>query len=379
MATVAVVGFVGVVALMLSFARGLPNPRLLETIQPAQESIIYDRNMVELARFSAGERREVVDFGAIPPVLLDATTAIEDKTFWTNTGFDPMGIVAAAIDSLRGRARGASTITQQLVRQRLLEPELVQQSQRLPERKIKELFQSVRVTEAFRGETGKQQIIAAYLNQNFYGNNSYGVKTAARSYFGVRDLSKLTLAQAAILAGLPQAPGSYDLVRNAEEQDVGDERCPDPGEDLPHRARHGHRRAATQLHPAAAGGRRHPPTTQREPVLPAGLPGRHGRAGGDRQPEHPCHARTPLRVVRPGAAHGGPVRRGDHLHPARAGWAAGRDHARLECPEGRPEVGRGRGPRTPPGQPALLRQGARRDLPALDARPAEQLGVERSA
>jgi membrane peptidoglycan carboxypeptidase len=230
MATVAVVAFVAVVALMVSFARGLPDPRQLSTIQPAQESIIYDRDMVELARFSAGERREVVEFKAIPAVLLDATTAIEDKTFWTNTGFDPMGIVAAAIDSIRGRARGASTITQQLVRQRLLEPELVQQSQRLAERKIKELFQSVRVTEAFRGETGKQQIIAAYLNQNFYGNNSYGVKTAARSYFGVRDLSKLTLAQAAILAGLPQAPGSYDLVRNAEEIDAGDPRCPDAEE-----------------------------------------------------------------------------------------------------------------------------------------------------
>ncbi len=228
MAMVAVVGFAGVAALTVSFARDLPDPRELTTIQPAQESIIYDRNMIELARFSSGERREVVDFDTIPPVLLDATTAVEDKTFWTNTGFDPMGIVAAAIDSIRGRARGASTITQQLVRQRLLEPELVQQSQRLPERKIKELFQSVRVTEAFRGLPGKQKIIAAYLNQNFYGNNSYGVKTAARSYFGVRDLSKLTLAQAAILAGLPQAPGSYDLVRNAEEVDPGDPDCPDP-------------------------------------------------------------------------------------------------------------------------------------------------------
>ena len=70
--------------------------------------------------------------------------------------------------------------------------------------------------------------MTAYLNQNFYGNNSYGVQTAARSYFGVKDLSKLTIAQAAILAALPQAPGSYDLVRNAEETDVGDPRCPDP-------------------------------------------------------------------------------------------------------------------------------------------------------
>ena len=228
MATVSVIAFLGVIGLFLSYSSGLPDPHDLTTIQPAQESIIYDRNMVELARFSAGERREVVAFEDIPPILIDATTAIEDKTFWTNTGFDPLGIVAAAIDSIRGRARGASTITQQLVRQRLLDTDLVAQTGRLPERKIKELIQSVRVTQAFPGDAGKQQIMAAYLNQNFYGNNSYGVKTAARSYFGVKDLSKLTVAQAAILAGLPQAPGSYDLVRNAEEIDVGDARCPDP-------------------------------------------------------------------------------------------------------------------------------------------------------
>ncbi|MCY7419024.1 MAG: transglycosylase domain-containing protein, partial [Chloroflexi bacterium] len=232
MATVAVLAFVGVIGLFLSYTRGLPDPKELETIQPAQESIIYDRNKVELARFSSGERREVVAFQDIAPILIDATTAIEDKTFWTNTGFDPLGIVAAALDSIRGRARGASTITQQLVRQRLLDTDLVAEGGRLPERKIKELIQSIRVTEAFPGDSGKQRIMAAYLNQNFYGNNSYGVKTAARSYFGVKDLNKLTLAQAAILAGLPQAPGSYDLVRNAEETDLGDALCPDPGPEV---------------------------------------------------------------------------------------------------------------------------------------------------
>ncbi len=241
MATVAVIAFLGVISLFLTYSQGcpkgqtpaagcLPDPRDLTSIQPSQESIIYDRNGIELARFSSGERREVVAFQDIPPILVDATTAIEDKTFWTNTGFDPLGMVSAAIDSIRGRARGASTITQQLVRQRLLAPALVQETSRLPERKIKELIQSIRVTEAFRGDAGKQQIMAAYLNQNFYGNNSYGVKTAARTYFGVKDLSKLTIAQAAILAGLPQAPGSYDLVRNAEETDAGDPRCPDPKE-----------------------------------------------------------------------------------------------------------------------------------------------------
>ncbi len=227
MATVAMVALVAGLGLFMAWNSQLANhdPRTLTTIPVSQESIIYDRNRVVLARFSSGERRQVARFDQLPPILIDATTAVEDRTFWTNTGFDPLGIVSAAIDSIRGRARGASTVTQQLVRQRLLPADVLAGS--LAERKILELIQSVRLTEAFPGDTGKQDIITAYLNQNFYGNNSYGVRTAARSYFGITDLSELTVAQAAILAGIPQAPGSYDLVRNAEPAEVGDERCPD--------------------------------------------------------------------------------------------------------------------------------------------------------
>src|SRR6266550_4709250 len=150
-----------------------------------------------------------------PPTEIDAQTAIEDKTFWDNSGFDPLAIISAGIDSLRGRARGASTITQQLVRQRLLPPDLVQDPSRQAERKLKEIIQSIRLTEAFPGIEGKKQIITAYLNQNYYGNQAYGIKAAAQVYFGVTDLHKLTLAQAAILAGLPKSPSSYDLVQNA--------------------------------------------------------------------------------------------------------------------------------------------------------------------
>ena len=84
------------------------------------------------------------------------------------------------------------------------------------ERKIREIIQSIRLTQAFPGEEGKQQIITAYLNQNFYGNQSYGVKAAAKGYFG-KSLADLTLAQDAILAAIPQSPTKFDLVRNAEE------------------------------------------------------------------------------------------------------------------------------------------------------------------
>ncbi|MBA2556618.1 MAG: transglycosylase domain-containing protein, partial [Chloroflexi bacterium] len=190
----AAVGFVGAVGAYAALSRGLDDPRGLEELQFNSQSVIYDRTgEVELARFGS-ETREEVAFEEIPAILLDATTAVEDKTFWTNTGFDPLGIAAALRDSLRGDARGASTITQQLVRQRLLDPDLVRDSDRTPERKLKEIIQSIRITQAYPAVEGKQRIITAYLNQNYYGNNSYGVKAAARGYFGLDDLSQLTLA-----------------------------------------------------------------------------------------------------------------------------------------------------------------------------------------
>ena len=207
---VAVVRFTGLI-------QDLPDPARLEEIVLPEQSVIYDRTgTIELARF--GEfNREVVTFDEVPPVLVDATTAIEDKTFWENSGFDPVGIVVAGIDAIRGKPRGASTITQQLVRQRLLTEDGSAQTQVSAERKVREIVQSIRLTQAFPGVDGKRRIMAAYLNQNYYGNDSYGVKAAAKGYFGV-ELADLTLAQAAIIAALPQSPSSYDLVANAVEE-----------------------------------------------------------------------------------------------------------------------------------------------------------------
>jgi peptidoglycan glycosyltransferase len=217
MAGLGVIGALASVGLYVALASDLAPPSQLTQYQLPEETVIYDRTgKIELARFG-NARREVVTFDQIPPIMLDATTAIEDKTFWDNAGFDPVAIVSAGLSSLRGDSRGASTITQQLVRARLLDPALVQDSGRTLERKLKEIIQSIRVTEYFQGEAGKQQIITAYLNQNYYGNQSYGVKAAAESYFGI-DLSQIDAAQAAILAGLPKSPSNYDLVRNAVEQ-----------------------------------------------------------------------------------------------------------------------------------------------------------------
>jgi len=215
-------GAIGAVAAVGAYAAlasdpTLKDPRELTDYVLPEETVIYDRTgTVELARFGQA-RREVVTFDQIPKVLLDATTAVEDKTFWENAGFDPVAIVSASLGSLRGDSRGASTITQQLVRARLLDPKLVQDPHRTMERKLKEIIQSIRVTQAFPGIKGKQDIITAYLNQNYYGNQSYGVKAAVDGYFGI-DLAEVDPAQAAIIAGMPKSPSNYDLVRNAIER-----------------------------------------------------------------------------------------------------------------------------------------------------------------
>src|SRR3954447_18635088 len=217
--------FAGVaVAGFTQLANGLPAPEKLEQIELPEQSVVWDRDhKVELARF--GEfNRDVVEFKDIPPVLVDATTAIEDSSFWDNAGIDPAGIVAAGIDAIRGRPRGASTITQQLVRQRLLTDDQAAVAELAASRKVKEIIQSIRVTQAFSGQDAKQRIMAAYLNQNYYGNESYGVAAAAQTYFG-KDLKDLTLAQAAILAALPKSPSTYDLTANAVET------CKNPAED----------------------------------------------------------------------------------------------------------------------------------------------------
>jgi peptidoglycan glycosyltransferase len=218
-------GLVGAGVALATYAtisKDLPEPTQLEEIQLPEQSVVYDRTgKVELARF--GEfNREVVTFQDIPPVLVDATTAVEDGSFWDNAGFDTIGIVAAAIDSLRGAPRGASTITQQLVRQRLLTQNGEAVTELSATRKLREIIQSIRVTQAYPGVEGKQRIMAAYLNQNYYGNESYGVAAAAKSYFG-KALGDLTLAEAAILAALPKSPSTYDLVQNAVVE------CLDPG------------------------------------------------------------------------------------------------------------------------------------------------------
>jgi len=215
----------------------LPGVSNFETLDYAQPSVVYDRTgTIVLATFQS-EQRRVVTYDQIPKVLLDATIAVEDRTFWENDGYDPNAILVALIENITGQSdRGASTITQQLVRARLLPADVVAPTADQFVRKIKEILQARNLTQAFPGVAGKQRIITAYLNQIYYGHNAYGVAAAAKVYFGITDLNQLTPAQAALLAGLPQAPDDYDLFKYAVRDAQGRLIVPTqagPGESLP--------------------------------------------------------------------------------------------------------------------------------------------------
>jgi 1A family penicillin-binding protein len=172
-----------------------------------QTSRIYDRNGKLLYEFNdplQGKRTEV-PLAQIPETLRDATIAIEDKDFYTNPGFDVRGMARALYDDLTNREiiSGASTITQQLVKTVYLTPEQTWQ------RKFKEIAIAYTLSQ----QKSKDEILEMYLNQIFYGNQSYGVEAAAESYFG-KTAMKLDLAESAMLAGLPQSPSEYDPIQN---------------------------------------------------------------------------------------------------------------------------------------------------------------------
>jgi len=220
---IAAIAYGGTIAIYSTVVADLPNPKDLDTIVLNQNTTVYDRTgKVQLAAFGS-DRRTEVEFANIPGIVLDTTTAIEDKTYWENSGFDPLGFVAAALDTVRGSGRGGSTITQQLVRGVLLPDSAFAGS--VYERKVKEIIQAIRLTKEFPGRVGKEKVIAKYLNNNYYGSRSYGILTASQQYFG-KSLDQLTLGEAALLAAIPQAPSTYDLRQNAVLGDDGVIRVP---------------------------------------------------------------------------------------------------------------------------------------------------------
>src|SRR6059036_3722683 len=202
--------FVGIAAAATLgyFASDLPSASDLATVPVPLTTHIYDRSGEHLLYTLSDERRDLISIDAVPKRMQDATIAIEDKRFWTNPGVDFAGIIRAfQVNSASGRiTQGGSTITQQLIKTRLLgdDPTFT--------RKIKEAILALEATRTF----SKKQILEMYFNQIYYGNQAYGLKAAAATYFGVADLTQLTLGQMALLAGLPQAPSDYDPIQNMD-------------------------------------------------------------------------------------------------------------------------------------------------------------------
>jgi membrane peptidoglycan carboxypeptidase len=239
------------------FASDLPDPKILDGIEPPQSTYVYDRSGQRLlARFEC-QNREAVEFADLPDVIWQATISAEDRTFWENTGVDFQGIVRAAVANLEAGqiVQGASTITQQVIdyarvlqeegestqvdpnarpdpegvevdpdepatdaegavpESDVCEPPAPHQSPDIQD-KIRENILAMQVTEAYPGRGGKERILETYFNLIFYGNGSYGIKAAAANYFGITNLDDLTIAQSAFLAGLPQRPSFFDPYQN---------------------------------------------------------------------------------------------------------------------------------------------------------------------
>src|SRR6202165_645832 len=187
-----------------SFFDSLPSIQGLDSAVFAGDTIITDRKGVILADVgNHGDHRLAVRLNAIAPIVIQATVAIEDRGFYSNPGFDISAIIRASYDNLRAGhiVSGASTITQQLAKQQFLTPD------QTVSRKIKELALAYELAQSY----SKDQIMELYLNKSFYGSQSYGVEAASESYFHI-PAAKLDLAQAAVLAGLPQAPTEWNPV-----------------------------------------------------------------------------------------------------------------------------------------------------------------------
>lgn len=207
----AILGFTIICAFGLVLAVALtPLPADPLALQSAQSSRVVDRTGVTLASLPAGGWHRIVPLASIPIALQNALIAAEDATFYTNPGVDVLAVARAAVldvQHLGHNLYGGSTITQQLVRNVLLSP--TERTAQTFSRKIHEALLALRLT----GTLSKQQILALYLNNVYFGHLTYGVEAAAEAYFG-RPVSTLDIAQCALLAGLPQAPSADDPLIN---------------------------------------------------------------------------------------------------------------------------------------------------------------------
>ncbi|MEM9808385.1 MAG: transglycosylase domain-containing protein, partial [Cyanobacteria bacterium P01_D01_bin.56] len=186
----------GLVGLAISF-RNLPDVRALRNYIPTETSYIYDMDGNPLDSLHDEANREVVDLNEISPHLKRAVLAVEDSDFYHHSGINPVGIGRAFLANVQAGStrQGGSTITMQLIKNLFLTP------QQAISRKVAEVVLSLRLEQIFE----KNEILEMYLNQVYWGHNTYGVETAAQSYFN-KSSKDLTLGEAAMMAGLIKAP-----------------------------------------------------------------------------------------------------------------------------------------------------------------------------
>lgn len=201
---IGLLGVVGVVALVASVNNSLPKLITLEDYKPLLKTDVYSRDGKKIGEFFR-ERRVLVPYEKIPKHVVQAFLAAEDDQFFEHKGINLVAITRAMIANMKaGRTvQGGSTITQQVAKTLLLS------SEKTFTRKIKDALLALKMEENLK----KEEILFLYLNQIYFGQGSYGIGVAAETYFR-KPVEKLTIPEAAILAGLPQAPSRYSPVRN---------------------------------------------------------------------------------------------------------------------------------------------------------------------
>ena len=199
------VGVLGVLGVYAWFARGLPALPDFDQFGDTQVSVLRAASGQPVGEVY-DEKRYVVPFARIPRVLVNAVLATEDTSFFTHTGIDLKGIARAALQNLQAGhvVAGGSTITQQVAKSFL-------GAERSARRKVREAIMARRLEDLY----SKEQILTLYLNRIFFGHNAYGVQAAAQNYFR-KNVEQLTVAEAALLAGTIQSPGSRNPWRDHE-------------------------------------------------------------------------------------------------------------------------------------------------------------------
>lgn len=193
-------GGICVLAISIYIFWGLPNPAVLTSSPSPASTKLLDRQGRLIYEIYNSGRRTPIKLETLPKHVVNAHLAAEDKDFYTHSGFSPRGIARAVVNTFFKRnVQGGSTITQQLVRLAILKDQ-----SRTPKRKAREFVLSV----AVEAKYSKDQILEMYLNQVPYGGTAYGLESAAQTYFG-KPAAQLSIAEAALIAGLPQAPSTY--------------------------------------------------------------------------------------------------------------------------------------------------------------------------